>query len=113
MSKSILDILIAPNKCEVGKTYYLSGLWVDYGSLIPMGILHALGAKTSKIKYKGPKCLINTPVKYIGRDFKGRSFGGSRATFAFELPDKTMLYSQGDAKDLFTEKYKINICKQK
>lgn len=104
----MLDIeknLTSANKCVVGKTYYLSGIWWDYGNTVPLGILTALGVDCKPLNHIKPKTLLNTPVKYIGRNFKGRTASGDRATFVLELPDKTLLYTRGDSKDIFKEKH--------
>lgn len=78
--------LIQANKCKVGETYYLTGEWVDYGDLLSIGVISAIASASGKKlilpkKYKKPKCLINTPVKFMGK----RSTAGhlDRKAFAF------------------------------
>ena len=78
--------LISANECIVGETYYLTGDWVDYGDLFTVGIANALaiasGEKIKSIKYKTAKCLINTPVKFLGKASTARMI--LRKGFKFE-----------------------------
>ncbi len=57
---------IVVNKCVIGDTYYLNGMWYDYNFVT--------------FKHKP---LINTPVKFIGKLDKG--FKHNKGRYVFEM----------------------------
>ena len=68
-----LDNEITVNKCVIGDTYYLDGMWYDYNFIT--------------FKHKP---LINTPVKFIGKLDKG--FKHNKGRHAFEMLNGKVIY---------------------
>lgn len=94
--------LISANKCIVGQTYYLTGMWWDYGTLLDTVPLIALGLK-SRSESKSATCLINTPVKFNGRVPAKKSVMGARVSYEFERTDGSKLYSDASSKSFFKQ----------
>ena len=72
-----LDNEIIVNKCVIGDTYYLDGMWYDYNF--------------TTLKHKP---LINTPVKFIGKLDKGFKYNTGRYTFEMLNGKVIYLYSK-------------------
>ena len=90
--------LIKATKCTIGETYYLTGMFWDYGDLLTVGVAKALttafGGKTPEVKYKKPRCLINTPVKFNGKvSVVKRGIMGTRKGFEFEMAGGEKIYA--------------------
>ena len=102
--------LIKANKCIIGETYYLTGVWFDYGDLLQVGVMSAVAKSTNMaykepVKFKKPKCMINTPVKFKGKvGAIPRGVMGCRKGFEFELPDGEKVHSYAHGQ-LFKKPY--------
>ena len=92
--------LISANKCTVGQTYYLTGMWWDYGTLLDTVPLVAIGLKP-KSEENIARCLINEPVKFNGRIPSKKSVMGARLSYEFERPDGKKIYSDASSKNFF------------
>lgn len=79
--------LIRANKCVLGETYYLTGMWYDY-NIKPISYI-------PYITSKGNKPLINTPVIFVGRDKNG-SHGKHRFMFADGSERYIKMYASDD-----------------
>lgn len=103
--------LIKASKCTVGETYYLTGVWWNYGDLLHVGVASAVAKATGGTykkprKFEKPKCMINTPVKFSGKvGAIQRGVMGCRKGFEFELPDGEKLHSYAIG-EFFKKPYK-------
>jgi len=79
--------LIRANKCVLGETYYLTGMWYDY-NIKPISYI-------PYITSKGNKPLINTPVIFVGRDKNG-SHGKHRFMFTDGSEQYIKMYASDD-----------------
>ncbi len=90
--------LIRATKCTAGETYYLTGMFWDYGDLLTVGVAKtltkALGGEMPEVEYKKPRCLINTPVKFNGKvPAVRRGVMGIRSGFEFEMDGGEKIYA--------------------
>ncbi len=103
-------LLIKANKCIVGETYYLTGVWWNYGDSLQAGVASAVAKATGGTynkpkKYEKPKCMINTPAKFKGKTKAvSRGLMGCRKGFEFELPNGEKIYSYSTG-DFFKKPY--------